>query len=113
MQPGFNFGVSEQSDETFLESTKAALDLSLGLRGGSDEMRHPQGFECPLKLASGIALIIGGAGAEKAQCVGINGLRYAPCLEGGSKVTKVVPSGVSFHETTSDIQAGMIVQSEL
>ena len=112
MKPGFNFGVSEQSDEPLLESAKASLDLSLGLRGRSDEMSHPQGLECPLELASGIALIIGGAGAEKAQCVGINGLRYAPGLEGGSKVTKVVPSGVSFHEATGDIQAGMIVQSE-
>ena len=112
LQPTAHFCVGQESDEAALESAEAALDFAFGLRGWGDEVSDAQSQEGPLKLALGIGVIIAGAGSEKAQAIGVNGLGDPACFKGGAEVGEVVPGGVGRDETPGDIEAGMVVDGE-
>jgi len=112
MQPTAHVGVGHESDETALESAEAALDFSFGLRSWGDEVSDAKSQQGALKLALGVGVIVAGAGSEKAQAVGVNGLRDPVCFKGGAEVGEVVPRGVGRDETPGDIEAGMVVDGE-
>lgn len=75
-------------------------------------MGNVQGAQSALELASWVAIIIGGTGAEKAQAIGVNGLRQADEFEGGAEVAKVFPGGVARHEASGPKKAGVVVNGE-
>ena len=112
MQPTAHVGVGHESDEAALESSEAAFDFSFGLRSWGDEVSNAQSEQGALKLALGIGVIIAGAGSEKAQAVGVDGLRDPVCFKGLAEVGEVIPRGVGRDETPGDIEAGMVVNGE-
>jgi len=65
-----------------------------------------------LKLASGVALVTTGAGAEEAQGIGVNGPGDPVGLEGCAEVAEVSPCGIVGHEMAGEVGAGMIVRGE-
>lgn len=109
MEPIAHFCMSHERNQAALEGAKAAFDFSLGLWGRRDEMSDAKGPQCALELAPGIGVVIAGAGSEKAQRVGVNGLGDAVCFKGISEVAEVVPSGVGGHETSGQIESGRVV----
>ena len=110
--PIAHVGVGHESDEATLACAEAAFDFSFGLRRWGDEMSDAQSLQSALKLALGIGVVIAGAGSEKAQAVGVNGLGDPVCFKGSAEVGEVVPGGVGRDETPGDIEAGMIVNGE-
>jgi len=65
MVPIADLCVGHQGDESALECAETAFDFSLGLRGWSDMMRHPQSAEGTLKLAPWIGAVASGTWSEK------------------------------------------------
>jgi len=112
LQPAAHVGVGHKSDEAALESAEAAFDFSFGLRGWGDEVSDAQSQQGALKLALRIAVVIAGAGSEKAQAVGVNGPGDPVCFKGSAEVREVVPRGIGRDETPGDIEAGMVVNGE-
>jgi hypothetical protein len=109
---GADIGMSEKGDKAALEGAEAAFDFALGLGRWGDQMGDTQSAQSPLELAAGIAAVVRGTGAEKAQCVGVDGLREADALKSFPEVAEVGPGGVGRHEASSDIEAGMVVDGE-
>lgn len=112
LPPSLGAGVGEQGHEAALEGAEAAFDLPLGLRGGRHEVGHAEAAQGALELAFRIAVIMAGAGSEKAQAVGVDDLRQALDLEGLPEVLEVVPSRVRFDQAAREVEAGMIVHGE-
>ena len=75
-------------------------------------MCHPEPAEGTLELAFRIAVIVAGAGPEKAQAVGVNDLGQTPSLEGLPEVLEVVPSRVRCDEAAREVEAGMVIDGE-
>jgi hypothetical protein len=112
MSPSLNPGVSHERDETSLESAKAAFDLAFGLRSRSDKVNHAKAKQGALELASRIAVVVGRAWAEEAQGVGVDGVWQSVDFESAAEVAEVVPCCLGRDETTGNIEAGMVVDSE-
>jgi len=55
---------------------------------------------------------MGGAGAEEAECVGVDGLRNAVALEGFAEVLEVGPGGVAVDEAASDVEARVVIDGQ-
>ncbi len=55
---------------------------------------------------------MGGAGAEEAECVGVDGLGDAVALEGFAEVLEVGPGGVAGDEAAGDVEAGVVVDGQ-
>lgn len=106
------FGVAQEGDHTVLEGAEAAFDFTFCLGRGRDAMGDAEGEQRALELAAGIAQVLGGTGAEKAQGVGINGLWQAVGFKGGAEVAKMRPSGVSWNEAAGHDEARVIVHGE-
>lgn len=83
--------VSQQRDQALLQGSKAAFDLTFGLRAGSDQMGHAQGGEGALELRTGIAIIGHGIMAKEAQAIGVNGQRQAVLEKETAKMFEVIP----------------------
>ena len=109
---GGDIGVGEKGDEAFLEGAEAAFDLAFGLGRGCDEVGDAEGAEGALELAARVEVVVGGAGAEEAQAVGVDGLGDAVALEGLAEVLEVGPGGVARDESPSDVAACGVVESE-
>ena len=109
---GVDLGVGEEGDEAFLEGAETAFDFAFGLRGWGDEMSDAEGAQGALELATGVEVVVGGAGAEEAECVGVDGLGDAVALEGFAEVLEVGPSGVAGDEAAGDVEAGVVVDGQ-
>jgi hypothetical protein len=109
---GVDFGVGEEGDEAFLESAEAAFDFAFGLRGWGDEVGDAEGAQGALELAAGVEVVVGGAGSEEAQGVGVDGKGDAVALEGFAEVLEVGPGGVAGDEAAGDVEAGVVVEGE-
>jgi hypothetical protein len=109
---GGDLGVGEKGDEAFLEGAEAAFDFAFGLGGGCDEVGDAEGAEGALELAAGIEVVVGGAGAEEAQSVGVDGLGDAVALEGLAEVLEVDPGGVARDESCGEVESGGVVEGE-
>ena len=109
---GGDFGVGQEGDDAALDGAEAAFDFAFCLRGGCDEMGDAEGPEGALKFALWVAAVAAGAWAEKAECVGVDGLGDAVFFKGGAEVAEVVPGGVGRDETGGDVDAGMVIDGE-
>lgn len=109
---GFDFGVGQEGDQTFLEGAEASFDFAFGLRCWSDQVSDVQGFERSLELALGVVEIVARTGAKETQRVGVNGYGNAAGLEGSPEMAEVVPGGVGLHEAACHIEARMVVHRE-
>jgi len=109
---GVDLGVGDEGDEAFLESAEAAFDLAFGLRGWGDEVGGAESAQGALELAAGVEVIMGGAGAEEAECVGVDGLRNAVALEGFAEVLEVGPGGVAGDEAASNVEARVVIDGQ-
>ena len=109
---GGDFCVGKEGDEAALEGAEASFDFAFCLRSGRDEMGDAEAAQGALKLALWVGVVAAGAGAEKAERIGVDGLGDAVIFKGATEVAKVVPSGICDDETTRDIEAGMIVHRE-
>lgn len=110
--PSLDPGVSQESDETFLEGAKAAFNLAFSLGSWRDEVSHAQPQQCALKLALGIAVVVAGTWPEEAQAVGIDGLWQPMGFKGATEVAEVIPSGLGADEAARHIEARMVVDGE-
>ncbi len=104
--------MGKEGDEAALEGAETTFDFAFRLRSGRDEMGDAEAAEGALELAFWVGAVAAGAGAEKAQRIGIDGLRDAVIFKGAAEVAKVIPSGVRDDETGRDIEARMIVHRE-
>jgi len=87
--------ISKQRDQSLLQGSKAAFNLTFGLRAGGDQMGHAQGGEGALELGTGIAIIGHGIMAKQAQAIGVNGQRQAMLQEEAAKMFEVIPGCIS------------------
>ena len=110
--PSLDPGVSQESDEAFLESSKTAFDLALGLGSRGDEVNHAKAEQGALELASRIAVVVGGAWAKEAQCVGVDSVWQPVEFESAPEVTEVIPCCLGRDETSGNIEAGMVIDGE-
>ena len=110
--PALDPGMGHESDEAFLKSAETAFDLAFGLGSRRDEMGDAKPKQGALELALRIAMVVTGTWAEETQAVGINGFWQSMGFEGTAEVAEVVPGGVGRHETTGDVEAGMIINGE-
>lgn len=110
--PGRDVGVGQEGDEAILESSKATLDLALGLGSGCDQVSDAKSPEGPLELALGVGPVICGAWPEEAQSVGVDDLGNAVDFEGFAEVEKMVPSRVGGDETPGYVEAGVFVDGK-
>jgi hypothetical protein len=72
-------------------------------------MSHPQGAQSALELAFRVGVVMCGTRAEKAQSIGIDGVRETVVFESLAEVLEVVPSGIALDETSGHAEAGTIV----
>jgi hypothetical protein len=110
--PVADSGVGHQGDEAVLEGLKAALDLALGLRRWSHEMRDVQRPQGTLELAARIGVMVAGAWPEEAQGVGIDRLGQTVALECLAKMLEVIPCGIALNEAARDKQARTVINGE-
>ena len=104
--------MGEEGDEAFLEGAETAFDFAFGLRGWGHEVGDAEGAQGALELAAGVEVVevvVGGAGSEEAQGVGVDGKGDAVALEGFAEVLEVGPSGVAGDEAAGDVEAGVVV----
>jgi hypothetical protein len=109
---GVGLGMRQECDEAFLEGAEAAFDFTFGLRGGSNEVGNPDGSQGALELAARVEVVVRGAWSKEAQAVGVNGLGDTEGLENPTEVEEVGPSGVAGDESSSDVEAGVVVEGE-
>ena len=105
MFPIVHAGVSEECDEAFLKGLKAALDLAFGLWGGGYYVRYVECLQGSLELAAGIGVIVAGTWSKQAQGIGVDRFWQTMALEGLAKMLEVIPSGVTFHEASCNVEA--------
>ena len=110
--PSRDVGVGQEGHETFLEGSKAALDLALGLRSGGDQVSDAESQEGPLEVAFGVGPVVSGTWSKEAQSVGIDDFGNAVGFEGFAKVEEVIPGGVGGDETPGHVEAGMVIDGE-
>ena len=75
-------------------------------------MGDAEGAQGALELAAGVEVVVGGAGSEEAQGVGVDGKGDAVALEGFAEVLEVGPGGVAGDEAAGDVEAGVVVEGE-
>ena len=107
-----HFCVGKEGDEAALEGAEATFDFAFCLRSGRDEVGDAEAAEGALELAFWVGAVAAGAGAEKAQRIGVDGLGDAVLFKGAAEVAEVIPSGVGDDETSGDIEARMIVHGK-
>ncbi len=112
MLPSLNSGVSQESDDAFLESAKSAFDLAFGLGSRSDKVSYAKAKQGALELASRIAMVVGRARAKETQCVSVNSVWQPVDFESGAEVAEVIPCCVGRDETSGNIEAGMVIDGE-
>jgi hypothetical protein len=110
--PSLDSGVGQEGDQALLEGAEAPFDFAFGLGSWRDEMGHGEAEQGALELASGITMIVAGAWAEEAQCVGIDGFWEAVCFEDGAEMAEVIPSRLSGDKAACDVEAGMVVDGQ-
>jgi hypothetical protein len=107
-----DFFIGQECDHAFLQGSKAAFDLALGLGAGGDQMGDAQGGEGALELRAGIAVIRHGVMAKEAQSIGIDGHGDMVPEKENAKVLKVVPGSVGGDEDCAQEFARMVVNGE-
>ena len=112
LRGGGDFCIGKQGDHPSLKGAEAAFDFAFGLGCRGDEMGDAEAAQSALKFALWVAVVGAGAGAEKAERIGVDGLWDAVEFKGGAEVGEVIPGGIGRDQTARDIEAGMVVQSE-
>lgn len=107
-----DFLIGQKCDQAFLQGSKTAFDLALGLGAGGDQMGDAQGGEGALELRTGIAVIGHGVMAEEAQSIGIDGQGDMVPEKENTKVLEVVPGSVSGDEDCAQEFTRMVVNGE-
>ena len=104
--------VGQQRDQAVLEGAEAALDFTLGLGAGGDEVGDAPRGEGALELGAGIPTLGGGDMAEQGQAIGVEG--HGPTVDGeeAAEVLEVMPSGVGGNEGGAEEFAGMVLDRE-
>ena len=75
-------------------------------------MGNPDGSQGALELAARVEVVVRGTWSKEAQAVGVNGLGDTEDLENPTEVEEVGPSGVAGDESSSDVEAGVVVEGE-
>jgi hypothetical protein len=107
-----DFFIGQKCDQAFLQGSKTAFDLALGLGAGGNQMGDAQGGEGALELRAGITIIRHGVMAEEAQSIGIDGDGNMVPEKENAKVLEVVPGSVGRDEDCAQEFARMVVHGE-
>ena len=107
-----DFFIGQDCHQAFLQGSKAAFDLALGLRTGSDQMGHAQSGEGALELGTGITVIGHGIMAKEAKTIGVHDHRQAVPEKEAAKMLKMIPSGVGGDKDGAQEFAGMIIDGQ-
>ena len=104
--------VSQQRDQALLQGSKAAFDLTFGLRAGSDQMGYAQGGKGALELRTGITIIGHGIMTKQAQAIGVNGQRQAMLQEEATEMFEVIPGCIGRNKDRAQEFSRMIIDRE-
>ena len=107
-----DFLVGQKGEDSFLESAKAALDFTLGLRAGRDQMGDSEGGEGALELRAGIPAIGRGFMAEQGQAIGIESQGQAVAGKSAAEVLEVMPGGVGRNKDGRQEFAGVVIHGQ-
>jgi hypothetical protein len=107
-----DFFIGEDCHQTFLQGSKAAFDLALGLGAGSDQMGDAESGEGSLELRAGITVIGHGVMAKEAEAVGVDHHGQAVLEKEAAEMLEVIPSGVGGNKDRAQQFSRMIVNGQ-
>ncbi len=104
--------VSQERYQALLQGSKAAFDLTFGLRARGDQMGHPQGGEGALELGTGIPIIGHGIMAKEAQAIGVHDQRQAVLEQEPAKMLEMIPRGIGGDKDRAQKFSRMIIDGQ-
>jgi hypothetical protein len=104
--------ISQERDQTLLQSAKTTLNFAFGLRAGGDQMGHAQGGEGALELRTGIAIVSHGIMTKEAEAVGVDDQRQIVLEKAPAKMLEMIPSRIGRDKDRAQKFSGMVIDGQ-